>query len=241
MYNLLKHPDKLQKCYQEVDEVLGDNAIELEHIPKLKYLWATMRETLRYLGPIASFQRHSKRETVIGGKYKIQPDWAILLNLRGLHHDTSVYGADADEFRPERFLEGGWEQNPQNAWKAFGTGARACPGRAIAEQEMITAWALIFQRFNIELADPEYQLKIKPTLTIKPDDFKFKVRRRPGKDRVGDSRFCHELEYLLTLECYRWSDWLVRRTVIRCIPRLARRRQQSVMLEKVPRIIAVPT
>ncbi|KAI7783172.1 cytochrome P450 [Diaporthe eres] len=145
MYNLLKHPDKLQKCYQE---------------------------------------RHSKRETVIGGKYRIQPDWAIMLNLRGLHHDTSVYGADADEFRPERFLEGGWEQNPQNAWKAFGTGARGCPGKAIAEQEMITAWALIFQRFNIELADPEYQLKIKPTLTIKPDDLRFKVRRRPGKDRM---------------------------------------------------------
>ncbi|KAI3401733.1 hypothetical protein diail_9397 [Diaporthe ilicicola] len=54
---------------------------------------------------------------------------------------------------------------------------------AVAEQEMIAAWTLIFQRFNIELADPEYQLKIKPTLTIKPDDFKFKVRRRPGKDR----------------------------------------------------------
>lgn len=185
VYNLLEHPDKLQKCYQEVDEVLGDNALELEHIPRLKYLWATMRETLRYLGPISSIQRHSKRDTVIGGKYRIQPDWAIMLNFRGLHHDTSVYGADADEFRPERFLEGGWEQNPQNAWKAFGTGARGCPGKAIAEQEMITAWALIFQRFNIELADPEYQLKIKPTLTIKPDDFKFKVRRRPGKDRVS--------------------------------------------------------
>ncbi|KAK2610525.1 hypothetical protein N8I77_003948 [Diaporthe amygdali] len=184
MYNLLKHPEKLQKCYQEVDEVLGDNAMELEHIPRLKYLWATMRETLRFLGPISSISRHSKRETVIGGKYKINPDWVIMLNLRGLHHDTSVYGPDADEFRPERFLEGGWEQNPQNAWKAFGTGSRGCPGKAIAEQEMITAWALIFQRFNIELADPEYQLKIKPTLTIKPDDFKFKVRRRPGKDRM---------------------------------------------------------
>ncbi|KAG6362091.1 hypothetical protein INS49_010320 [Diaporthe citri] len=184
MYNLLKHPDKLQKCYQEVDEVLGDNAIELEHIPRLKYLWATMRETLRYLGPISSIQRHRKRETVIGGKYRIQPDWAVMLNFRGLHHDTSVYGADAGEFRPERFLEGGWEQNPQNAWKAFGTGARGCPGKAIAEQEMILAWALVFQRFNIELADPEYQLKIKPTLTIKPDDFKFKVRRRQGKDRM---------------------------------------------------------
>lgn len=240
VYNLLKHPDKLQKCYQEVDSVLGDNAMELEHIPRLKYLWATMRETLRYLGPISSISRHSKRETVIGGRYRIQPDWVVMLNLRGCHHDAGVYGADADVFRPERFLEGGWEQNPPNAWKAFGTGARGCPGKAIAEQEMITAWALILQRFNIELADPEYQLKIKSTLTIKPDDLRFKVRRRPGKDRVGRPKvflFC--LSLWLILKCYRWSDWLVRRMETRSIPRQARGKQSSMMLAKETRMTKV--
>lgn len=185
VFNLLKNPDKLQKCYQEVDEVIGDDVVVLEHIPKLKYLWATMRETLRFLGPISGFQRHSKRETVLAGKYKIHPTDSILLNLRGLHHDPAVYGPDPESFRPERFLDGGWESLPPNAWKAFGTGARGCPGRAIAEQEMILCWALMLQRFNFELADPNYTLKIKSTLTIKPDNFKIKARNRPGKSRVS--------------------------------------------------------
>ncbi|PSR76254.1 cytochrome P450 [Coniella lustricola] len=184
LLNMLQNPHVLRKCQQEVDEVVGDSVLSLEHLPKLTYVWATLRETLRYLGPIGGFQRHSKRDTVLGGRYKIHPNEVILINLRGLHHNTASYGPDANVFRPERFLNGGWESLPPNAWKPFGTGARGCPGRAIAEQEMIIAWALMLQRFNFELADPSYKLKIKATLTMKPDNFNFKARHRPGKDRM---------------------------------------------------------
>jgi cytochrome P450/NADPH-cytochrome P450 reductase len=84
----------------------------------------------------------------------------ILMNLKGLHHDPKVYGDDADVFRPERFLNGGWENLPPNAWKAFGDGIRACIGRTFAEQEMIMVVALILQKFQVELADPGYQLRM---------------------------------------------------------------------------------
>lgn len=74
---------------------------------------------------------------------------------------------------------------PPNSYKPFGTGVRSCIGRAFAEQEMIAAVALILQRFQIEAADPSYDLQLKSTLTIKPDHFKFKVRRRPGVGSIG--------------------------------------------------------
>ena len=81
------------------------------------------------------------------------------MNLRGLHHDPKVWGDDAHVFRPERFLNGGWENLPPNSWKAFGDGMRACIGRTFAEQEMIMTVALILQKFQVELADPGYQLR----------------------------------------------------------------------------------
>jgi cytochrome P450/NADPH-cytochrome P450 reductase len=90
----------------------------------------------------------------------VQPKDMILMNLKGLHHDPKVYGDDADVFRPERFLNGGWENLPPNAWKAFGDGIRACIGRTFAEQEMIMVVALILQKFQVELADPGYQLRM---------------------------------------------------------------------------------
>ena len=42
--------------------------------------------------------------------------------------------------------------------------------------------ALVLQRFQLEMADPSYELQLKSTLTIKPWHFRMKVRRRPGKN-----------------------------------------------------------
>jgi cytochrome P450/NADPH-cytochrome P450 reductase len=93
------------------------------------------------------------------GKYAVDPKDQIMMNLYGLHHDPKVWGDDANVFRPERFLDGGWERLPKNSWKAFGDGARACIGRTFAEQEMIMVVALILQKFQVELADPSYNLR----------------------------------------------------------------------------------
>jgi cytochrome P450 / NADPH-cytochrome P450 reductase len=42
--------------------------------------------------------------------------------------------------------------------------------------------ALILQRFQVTLVEPDYQLKVRQTLTIKPTGWHMKVRLRPGKD-----------------------------------------------------------
>ena len=46
---------------------------------------------------------------------------------------------------------------------------------------MLINLAMVLQRFQIEKAIPEYNLELKSTLTIKPVNFKMKVRRRPGR------------------------------------------------------------
>ncbi|KAK0729220.1 cytochrome P450 [Apiosordaria backusii] len=183
-YNLLKHPEAMQKCYAEVDAVLGDRELQMEDIPKLKYIDAAMKEALRFCGPIPAISRQAKETTIIGGKYKVTPDESLVFNLKGLHNDPAVWGPDAAEFKPERFLDGGWEKLPPNSWKPFGTGVRSCIGRYLAEQEVLITMAMVLQRFVIEMADPDYELKIKSTLTIKPDEFYIKARRRPGKDHL---------------------------------------------------------
>lgn len=56
-----------------------------------------------------------------------------------------------------------------------------CIGRSLAWQEAWMAIALILQRFQPELAEPEYELKIRQTLTIKPIGWHMRMRTRPGK------------------------------------------------------------
>ena len=94
-----------------------------------------------------------------------------------------------------------FDKIPSDAWRPFGVGIRACIGRSFTEQEMVLNVALILQRFQVEMVDPTYDLSkrspkilifslidglpaLKSTLTIKPEGFKFKVRRRPGKDSM---------------------------------------------------------
>jgi cytochrome P450/NADPH-cytochrome P450 reductase len=83
-------------------------------------------------------------------------------------------------------LSGGFEKLPSNAWKPFGNGQRSCIGRAFAIQESLLAVALILKHFNIEFVDPSYDLRVKQTLTIKPEGFKIQVRpRRRAKIPLG--------------------------------------------------------
>jgi cytochrome P450/NADPH-cytochrome P450 reductase len=158
MYHLTRNPEKLLKAQAEVDRVVGNGALELKHLPQLKYVEACIRETLRVKGPISVYSRHSKQDTVIGGRYGISSKTSLILNLNGLHHDPKIWGDDHDVFRPERMLDGGFEALPPNSWHPFGSGMRSCIGRTFAEQEMMVVVALILQRFQCEMADPSYEL-----------------------------------------------------------------------------------
>ena len=96
------------------------------------------------------------------------------------HRDPKVYGDSANEFVPERMLDEDFQRLPKGAWKPFGTGVRACIGRAFAWQESQMAVALLLQNFNLRLDDPSYEGKIKQTLTLKPEDFYMHASLRDG-------------------------------------------------------------
>ncbi|KAJ3531287.1 hypothetical protein NM208_g8947 [Fusarium decemcellulare] len=192
-YNLLKHPEAYEKVQQEVDEVIGRGPIKVEHLTKLPYISAVLRETLRLCSPIPAFGIEAIEDTLLGGKYLIKKGELVSAMLSKAHLDPAVYGDDATEFKPERMLEDSFtklmEEHP-NCWKPFGNGKRACIGRPFAWQEALLAMAMLFQNFNFTMDDPNYQLKIKETLTIKPDHFNMRATLRHGMTPT-------ELEYTL--------------------------------------------
>jgi cytochrome P450/NADPH-cytochrome P450 reductase len=155
--------------------------LTVNHIPKLTYIDACLKETLRLSSPINGIILKPKEDTTLGGgKYAVPKDTFIQVNMRGLHHDPKVWGEDRDEFKPERMFDEAFKALPPNAWKPFGNGARGCIGRGFAWQEMIMNVALVLQRFQIEKADPNYKLELKSTLTIKPWNWRMKVRISPA-------------------------------------------------------------
>ena len=183
-YNLLKNQAAYRTAQQEVDDVCGTGAVTVEHLPKLKYIAAVLRETLRVSSPIPAIAMTPRKdETLAGGKYFIPAGQNISLLLYRAHLDPAVFGDDTKEFKPERMLDDNFARLNRefpNAWKPFGNGARACIGRPFAWQEALLTMAMLLQNFTFRFDDPAYQLRIKETLTIKPDGFYMRAELRHG-------------------------------------------------------------
>jgi cytochrome P450/NADPH-cytochrome P450 reductase len=183
MYHLLKHPEAYNKVQKEVDEVVGRGPVTVEHLTKLPYISAVLRETLRITSPITAFGLEAIDDTFLGGKYLVKKGEVVTALLSRGHVDPVVYGSDAQEFVPERMLDDEFARlNKEfpNSWKPFGNGKRACIGRPFAWQESLLALVMLFQNFNFTASDPNYSLEIKQTLTVKPDHFFINATLRHG-------------------------------------------------------------
>ncbi|KAH7336792.1 bifunctional P-450:NADPH-P450 reductase [Rhizoctonia solani] len=181
MMHILKHPKVYAKIRQEVDTVLGKDRIKFEQLNKLTYISAVLKETLRVTPSIGEFIVTCDEDQVIGdGKYLIKKGVVVVVMAHTIGRDPAVWGDDAEEFKPERMLDGKFEALPPKAWIPFGNGTRACIGRPFSWQEALIALATIFQKFDFVPVDPAYTLQMKQTITLKPKGLKF--RAIPHKD-----------------------------------------------------------
>jgi cytochrome P450/NADPH-cytochrome P450 reductase len=187
IYALLKYPDVLKKAYDEVDRVLGpdiDARPSYQQVTQLTYITQILKEALRLWPPAPAYGiAPLKDETIGGGKYRLKKNQFITILVNALHRDPSVWGPNPDLFDPENFSPEAEAKRPVNAWKPFGNGQRACIGRGFAMHEAALALGMILQRFRL-IDHERYQLRLKETLTIKPDGFKIKVRPRAEHDRT---------------------------------------------------------
>ena len=192
-YYLLKSPVALRCAQEEVDSVIGNASIGVEHLSKLPYINAMLRETLRLQPTAAIYSLQirpdaTEESTIIGGKYLIKKGEPLVAVLPKIQTDHTVYGEDALAWKPERMLDENFNKLPANAWKPFGNGMRGCIGRPFAWQEAQLVVAILLQNFQFFPEDPSYQLRFKQTLTIKPKDFRMRAQLRSHKELLSLER-----------------------------------------------------
>jgi cytochrome P450 / NADPH-cytochrome P450 reductase len=185
LYFLLKHPSVLAKAYEEVDRVLGTDPTippTFAQVHQLEYVTQILKESLRLWPTAPGISLYPyEDETVIGGKFLVRKEQGLMVLTSMLHRDKSVWGEDAEEFKPEHFSPEAEQALPANAYKPFGNGQRACIGRTFAMQEATLVLGMILQRFQL-IDHKHYELKIKQTLTVKPEDFTIQVKPRAYAD-----------------------------------------------------------
>lgn len=150
MFELSQRPEVWYKLKQEVYAQFGDghnvqfDKISFESMKKCNYLKWCINEALRMYPPVSRNLRVATKATTLprgGGNHGESPVFLpkgahVILSIFGCHRQKSIYGEDANEFRPERWenLKPGWNFMP------FGTGPRICLGQqfALTEASYIT-------------------------------------------------------------------------------------------------------
>jgi cytochrome P450/NADPH-cytochrome P450 reductase len=181
IYFLLNNPHVLQKVYEEVDRVLGRDINAkptAQQVNQLVYIGQILKESLRLWPTAPAFGLYPFEHETIGGKYKLRKRTFVTVLTAMLHRDKSVWGPQAEVFNPDNFAPEREAKMPPHAYKPFGNGQRACIGRQFAMTEATLVIGLILQRFRL-VDHTRYQLKIKESLTIKPEGLMMRVRLRP--------------------------------------------------------------
>jgi unspecific monooxygenase len=186
LYYLTRHPELLAKARAEVDAVWGGREPAFSDVAKLRYVRRVLDEAMRLWPTAPGYSRAAREDVVLGGKYRMRKgDW-VVVPLPLLHRDPAVW-ADPEKFDPDRFEPAAVKKRPAQAYKPFGTGERACIGRQFALHEAVLALGTVLQRYDFEV-DPEYELRIVESLTLKPSGFTLRPRVRARAENVGALR-----------------------------------------------------
>ena len=108
------------------------------------YADAVVKETLRVRPVIVDVARKLTRDTEVAG-WLLPAGTLVLPAIAVLHARPDLYESP-EEFRPERFMDGGAESY---AWIPFGGGVRRCIGASFAQVEMRTVLREVLRRVRL--------------------------------------------------------------------------------------------
>ncbi|KAK8928888.1 Cytochrome P450 71A9 [Platanthera zijinensis] len=152
MAELIRNPKVMKKVQDEVRAVAGgEEMINEEHLPKMSYLKAVVKEVLRLHPPIPLLlPRESTEECQIQG-YRIPKQTRVIVNAWSMGRDAA-YWEDPGEFKPERFAGSALDfKGREFQFIPFGAGRRICPGMSFAIVVVELALANLLHRFDWKL------------------------------------------------------------------------------------------
>ncbi|CAB4395418.1 unnamed protein product [Rhizophagus irregularis] len=160
-YFVAHHPEVKKKLLEEIDSVFqGDKTrpITESDFHSLKYCEAIIKEVSR-VHPVANMiARYSQEPDEIAG-YKWPAGTMFQINAVTIHRLNSHW-EEADKFNPDRWMDKGFEPD-KYSFIMFGGGLRVCPGRKLAMIELVCLMALLYRKYDIDLADMNAPLKTK--------------------------------------------------------------------------------
>ena len=152
IYYLARNPVSRQRLEQEVDDVLNGRPVTPADLDRLPFARAVFKETLRLEPPAyVLIPRETLEDRVVGG-YLVPKGTLMNVCMRVMQRRAD-YWSNADDFRPERWLEDGEQRAsrcPAHSYLPFSIEPRICQGKDFAEALFVSGLASLSQQFRLE-------------------------------------------------------------------------------------------
>ncbi|KAI0668322.1 cytochrome P450 [Trametes maxima] len=178
LHLLALNPEVQQKLREEIIQVRDDGTgtlrdLDYDEVMELPYLEAVCRETLRRYAPVRALMRVARKEGVLPlsvpvrgvdgtsiTSIPVKKGNIVLTGLEASNRNKALWGEDADEWKPERWLkplpralEDAHIPGVYSNLMTFIGGGRACIGFKFSQLEMKIVLATLIPAFKFELSD----------------------------------------------------------------------------------------
>ncbi|KAL5539957.1 hypothetical protein UlMin_043880 [Ulmus minor] len=178
-YMLCKNPLIQEKVEQEVRDIVGKNGADIHdftanisesNLEQMHYLHAALSETLRLYPAVPVDGRCANTEDTLPDGFRIKRNDEVFYMTYAMGRMPYIWGEDAEDFRPERWLKNGIFQ-PESPFKfaAFHAGPRICLGKDFAYRQMKIFSIALLHFFRFKLADETKNVTYKTMLTLHID------------------------------------------------------------------------
>ncbi|AUP81007.1 cytochrome P450 [Flavivirga eckloniae] len=174
MFYLAQHPETVEKVREEAKRVYTEDAPNnYENVEDLKYANAVAQETMRLKPTTPQLYLESNDDIIV--EHVVIPKGTSIILQNKVAQTQDDYFSSPDDFVPERWLSGGCpmhENHAPNVMRAFGGGARYCPGMHLAKTEMVVLISTLCKHFNFELEVAPEDVREKFEFTMYPGNLK---------------------------------------------------------------------
>ncbi|KLO13823.1 cytochrome P450 [Schizopora paradoxa] len=187
LIELALHPDKQERLRAELAPFTSKDPTYDQLTNSLPYLDSILREVLRTHPPVPALARVAGVDEVVPLSAPITSESGQLLDsvpvpkgsivvipIRAINRSTEIWGDNAKEFVPERWLEaengltpGAKQIQGYHHLLTFSDGPRICLGRGFAVSEFKSVLSVLIRNFSFEMVDGP-KTGIENVMTILP-------------------------------------------------------------------------
>jgi cytochrome P450 len=172
-YLLMRNPSKLAASREEIlraTSILDGNFSNFDTAAfrptALPYVTAIFYEALRFYPPVPFELKQCQQATTLPDGTFLPENAILVWCTWAMNRSRLIWGGDADEFRPERWLEGGsLISKTAFEFPVFNGGPRTCLGKKMAEAVAVQVIATFILKFDFELLDNKERIS-KNSLTL---------------------------------------------------------------------------